>query len=66
MRVRMNGEAREIPDGLTVSGLLAHMKIKPTRVAVELNDAVITRDRYDSQAIRGGDGIEIVAYVGGS
>jgi sulfur carrier protein len=65
MMVRLNGELREIPDGLTVAGLLAHLGIKASRVAVELNEAVVTKDRYDAQKIGQGDAVEIVAFVGG-
>jgi sulfur carrier protein len=65
MQVRLNGELREIPDGMTVTALLAHLGVKAQRVAVELNDAVVTKDRYESQRIGSGDAIEIVAFVGG-
>ena len=65
MQVKLNGEAREIPDGLTVAGLLEHLGIKAQRVAVELNEAVVTKDRYASQAVGPGDAIEVVAFVGG-
>jgi sulfur carrier protein len=65
MQVRLNGELRDIPEGLTVAGLLAHLGVKATRVAVELNDTVVTKDRYDAQRIAKGDAVEIVAFVGG-
>ena len=65
MQVRLNGEMREIPDGLTVAGLLAHLGVKAQRVAVEVNEAVVTKDRYEGQALRSGDAVEIVAFVGG-
>ena len=65
MQVRLNGELREIPDGMTVTTLLAHLGVKAQRVAVELNDAVVTKDRYESQRIAAGDSLEIVAFVGG-
>lgn len=65
MQVRLNGELREIPDGLTVSGLLAHLGVKAPRVAVEVNETVVTKDRYESQRIAPGDSVEIVAFVGG-
>jgi sulfur carrier protein len=65
MQVRLNGELREIPEGLTVTGLLGHLGVKATRVAVELNDTVVTKDRYETQRIGKGDSIEIVAFVGG-
>ncbi len=65
MQVRLNGELREIPEGLTVAGLLGHLGVKATRVAVELNDTVVTKDRYEAQRVGKGDSIEIVAFVGG-
>jgi sulfur carrier protein len=65
MQVRLNGELREIPDGMTVTALLAHLGVKAQRVAVELNDTVVTKDRYEAQRIGSGDSIEIVAFVGG-
>jgi sulfur carrier protein len=65
MQVKLNGEIREVPDGATVTGLLAHLGVKAQRVAVEVNEAVVTKDRYDAHAIRAGDAVEIVAFVGG-
>jgi sulfur carrier protein len=65
MQVKLNGEPREIPDGLTVAGLLAHLGVKAPRVAVEVNEAVVTKDRYDGHALAPGDAVEIVAFVGG-
>jgi sulfur carrier protein len=65
MQVRINGELRELPEGMTVAGLLAHLGVKATRVAVELNESVVTKDRYEAQRIGAGDAVEIVAFVGG-
>jgi len=65
MQVKLNGEPREIPDGLTVAGLLAHLGVKAPRVAVEVNEAVVTKERYEACEIRAGDAVEIVAFVGG-
>ncbi len=65
MQVRLNGELREIPDGLTVAGLLEHLGVKAQRVAVELNETVITKSLYGTQRIGQGDSVEIVAFVGG-
>jgi thiamine biosynthesis protein ThiS len=65
IQVRLNGERRELPDGLTVETLLAHLGVKAARVAVEVNEAVVTKDRYATQRLGAGDSIEIVAFVGG-
>ena len=65
MRVTLNGEQRELPDGLTVETLLAHLGVKAARVAVEVNESVVTKDRYTAHRLSGGDSNEIVAFVGG-
>jgi sulfur carrier protein len=65
MQVRVNGELREIPEGMTVAGLLGHLGVKAPRVAVEVNEAVVTKDRYEAHRIGPGDTVEIVAFVGG-
>jgi sulfur carrier protein len=65
MHVRLNGELREVPEPLTVADLLAHLGVKAQRVAVEVNEAIITKDIYAAHALRPGDSIEIVAFVGG-
>jgi sulfur carrier protein len=65
IQVRLNGELRELPDGLTVAGLLGHLGVKAQRVAVEVNETVVTKDRYESHRVGPGDSIEIVAFVGG-
>ena len=65
MQVKLNGEIREVPEGISVAALLAQLGVKAQRVAVEVNEAVVTTDRYASHALRGGDAVEIVAFVGG-
>lgn len=65
MQVRLNGELREVPDGVTVAGLLVHLGVKAQRVAVEVNETVVTKDRYQAHLVGPGDTVEIVAFVGG-
>ncbi|MBX5483249.1 MAG: sulfur carrier protein ThiS [Myxococcaceae bacterium] len=65
MKLRINGETREVPDGLTVSGLLEHLALGGGRVAVEVNAEVIRRARHPEVRLRDGDEVEIVTFVGG-
>jgi len=48
-----------------VSGLLAQLGVKAPRVAVEVNESVVIRDRHGEHVLHGGDSVEIVAFVGG-
>jgi thiamine biosynthesis protein ThiS len=65
MTVTINGESREIPDGLTVSALLEHLGLTAGRVAVERNREILPRDRWPATDVAPGDSYEIVHFVGG-
>ena len=65
MNVVINGEEKQIPDGLTVTGLLSHLGIHPGRVAVERNLEILFRAKWDTTQVQPGDRYEIVHMVGG-
>ena len=65
MKVTVNGESQEVPSGLNVSALLAHLGIRAERVAIERNLDVLPRDRWPETQVTDGDSFEIVHFVGG-
>ena len=65
MRVILNGQKEIVPDGITVSDLLDQRKVQPIRVAVEINEDIVRRRRFDETVIHEGDRIEIATFVGG-
>ena len=65
MRVKINGEDREVDDGLTLTALLGSLQIRPGRVVVERNRDIVPRDTYSATLINDGDTLEIVHFVGG-
>lgn len=65
MNIVVNGESREVPEGLSVAGLLSHLELQPGRVAIERNLDILPRDKWASTAIAAGDRFEIVHFVGG-
>ena len=65
MQLQINGEPREVPQGVTVTELLVFLKITTARVAVELNAAVVGRAKHASTLLQPGDQVEIVTFVGG-
>ena len=65
MIVQINGESREVPEGLTVTTLLDHLGIHPGRVAVEHNLEILFRAKWDTTQVQPGDRFEIVHMVGG-
>ena len=65
MKIRLNGDDREIDGPRTVLQLLEDLEIDPRLVAVEHNLTILKRDRYATATIREGDEVEIVKFVGG-
>jgi len=65
MNVRINGEAQEIPDGLTVDALLAHLGFTAARVAIERNLDILPRSLWRDTHVQPNDSFEIVHFVGG-
>lgn len=65
MELIINGDAREFDAPLSLSGLIERLGMKPDRVAVELNQDIVTRDRWAGTPLNSGDRLEIVHFVGG-
>ncbi len=65
MQLQVNGVAREFPDGLNLSTLVAQLGMKADRVAVELNLEIVPRANWENTALKNGDKLEIVHFVGG-
>jgi sulfur carrier protein len=65
MTVTINGERREIPDGLTVAALLEHIGMPVERVAIERNLDILPRARWLETKIQPNDSFVIVHFVGG-
>jgi thiamine biosynthesis protein ThiS len=65
MTITLNGEPYDLSGPLTVSELLAQLRIDPRRVAVELNLEVLKRGMLETTVVREGDAVEVVNFVGG-
>lgn len=65
MQLRVNGESREVADELSLQELVRDLQLKPEQIAVELNQSVVRRTEWASTALKEGDQLEIVHFVGG-
>lgn len=65
MRIQLNGEPLELPDGATVEALLVHLELVGRRVAVELNLDIVPRSQHAATALNEGDQVEVVHAIGG-
>ena len=65
MKITVNGELREIPDGLNVAALLQHLEMPADRVAIERNLDILPRAKWQETEVQPNDRYEIVHLVGG-
>ena len=63
--VTVNGEARSIPSGTSVEGLLLLLGLEPRKIAVERNLEIVPKSLHAETWLSDGDRIEIVQFVGG-
>jgi thiamine biosynthesis protein ThiS len=64
MNLIINGEPRAFP-GESLDALVEQLGMKSDRVAIELNRDIVPRDRWAQTALKDGDRLEIVHFVGG-
>jgi len=65
MTIVVNGEPMDVAEGLTVEGLLAHLRVRRDYTAVAVNREVTPRAAYARVVLAAGDRVEIVRPMGG-
>ena len=65
MRLRINGEDKDLAEGSTVADLVASLGLAGRRVAVERNREVLPASLWNAQRLVEDDELEIVHFVGG-
>lgn len=65
MKATINGEERELPEGVTLAALLAMLGAPPSGIAVARNAQVVRRTHYPTVVIEEGDTLEIIKAVAG-
>jgi thiamine biosynthesis protein ThiS len=65
LNIRVNGERRDVACGSTILTLLENLGLRPDRVAVELNRAILKQPLWAETEVPPEAEIEIVQFVGG-
>jgi thiamine biosynthesis protein ThiS len=65
LQVRVNGEQRRVPGGMSIAAMLGEIGLDPRKVAVERNLAIVPRSTLGDVPVEDGDEFEIVHFVGG-
>lgn len=65
MQIILNGETRDLPEGMTVEALVLTLADDPRGVAIERNLEIVPKAEHGSTVLQDGDKLEVVQFVGG-
>ncbi|GIK18550.1 MAG: sulfur carrier protein ThiS [Leptolyngbya sp. PLA2] len=65
MRIRLNGQSHEAPDGATLADLLRDLGLVDRPAAAEVNRKLVPKAEHASRRLTEGDEVELVTLVGG-
>jgi len=64
-KIQLNGNPYEINTETNLNQLLNKLKIQKTKVAIEVNGAIVEKKKYPKVILNKGDKVEIVHFIGG-
>lgn len=66
MKVKINGNEKEISQPVTIAELLVLEDVKmPEMVTIEHNNEILERDQFETTKVEEGDEIEFLYFMGG-
>lgn len=65
MKLTLNGETHDLPEDLTITGLIAHLGLPNKKIAVERNLEVVPKSTFGEVKLAEGDRLEIIHFIGG-
>lgn len=65
VKIKINGQAKEVAKNSTIQNLIDHSKLKSDMFVVEKNLEIVPKENYSSITVSEGDEVEIVSFFGG-
>ena len=65
IKIKLNGKFVKIQDKVTLLSFIKKLKIPISKVAIELNQAIVNKKSLGKIKIKKNDKIEIVHFIGG-
>ena len=66
MKIKVNGKEVVLEKELTVKGLLGFQNVEmQDYVTVQINDEFVSRDDFEALAVKDGDVVEFLYFMGG-
>lgn len=66
MKITVNGDVKEVKDGITISELIEQEKVEtPEYVSVSVNEAFEQKASFNTRKLKDGDVVEFLYFMGG-
>jgi len=65
MKLIINGEEKEVKDGITVLELLKELGIEEKTMAAAVDMQVVKKDNWSKRELQDGEKVEFLHFVGG-
>jgi sulfur carrier protein len=63
--IMFNGKKRDIKDNTNITEFITINSYKPEHVVVELNEEIISKERYQEIILKDNDVLEVLSFMGG-
>ena len=64
MKILVNGEKISLPEDSSIEGLIIHLGYQNQRIAVEINESIISKSNHSSFLLKDLDKVEVINAVG--
>ena len=65
IKIKINGKLSKIQDNLSLFNYIKKLKIPLKKVAIELNQEIMDKNKLNKIKLKNNDKIEIVHFIGG-
>ena len=65
IKIKLNGKIKTISENYLIQNLLKDLKIPMKKVAIELNQEILDKNKLSKIKLKNNDKIEIVHFIGG-
>ena len=65
IKIKINGKLKIIQHNTKLSILIDFLKIPIKKVAIELNEEIVDKEKLNKKVLKNNDKIEIVHFIGG-
>ena len=65
IKIRVNGKIKTVHNEICLYNLIISLKIPITKVAIELNNVIVDKNKLKKIKLKNNDIIEIVHFIGG-